>query len=79
MSIVSDRNSGIPSRGHASSCPELAVAALTALRAYIWAGKSRGPERALLGSFEDWDRLVYGCLMWLGFADPVVMRQQVSV
>ena len=57
--------------------PELAVAALTAIRAYILAGKPRESKRPLLGSFENWDRLVCGCLMWLGFADPVRTRDQV--
>jgi hypothetical protein len=58
--------------------PELVAAALTALRAYIVAGKPWQSQRAYrLGSFEAWDSLISGCLMWAGYADPVLSREQV--
>lgn len=57
--------------------PELAVAGLTALRAYVLAGKPWTAQRPALGSFEVWDRLVCGCLLWCGYSDPVGTRDQV--
>lgn len=48
---------------------DLVVAALTAMRAYVVAG--RPPQRPPLGSFEDWSRTVRDALLWLGCADPV--------
>lgn len=59
--------------------PELAVAGLTALRAYILAGKPESPlfKRAPLGSFETWDRLIVGCLLWCGYSDPVETKNRV--
>ena len=56
---------------------ELCIAALTALRAYILAGKPWLLDRAVMGSFEEWDRLVCGCLVWCGFADPALTARQV--
>ena len=58
------------------SYPELVVAALTALRAYVVAGKPKVLNRPLLGSFEVWDELVCGCLVWCGFADPCLTRKK---
>ncbi len=57
--------------------PELVVALLTALRAYILAGKPWLPDREPWGGFAAWDRLVSGCLVWLGYADPVTTRGDV--
>jgi putative DNA primase/helicase len=57
---------------------ELVSAALTALRAYIVAGKPWGLSRAKLGSFEEWDALICGCLHWLGYADPVATAKHVA-
>lgn len=49
--------------------PALAAAALTLLRAYILAGKPQhGKPR--MGSFEAWDDLIRGCVVWLGMEDP---------
>ena len=48
---------------------ELAVAALTIMRAYSVAG--RPAQRAPLGSFEGWSRAVRDALIWAGSADPV--------
>ena len=71
-----------PAKLAKSMHPELCMAALTALRCYARAGfpepKSyqvvHGIEEARpprLGSFEEWDKLVRGCIRWLGYADPV--------
>jgi len=50
--------------------PALVAAALTAIRAYIVAGK---PKQAVpvMGSFEDYHRTVRSALIWLGEADPL--------
>lgn len=49
--------------------PSLAVAALTILRGYHLAGRPHhGGQR--LGSFETWDELVRGALVWAGVGDP---------
>lgn len=50
--------------------PALAMAALTALRSYVVAGKPKQPIPPM-GSFEDWHRLVRSALIWLGEADPL--------
>jgi len=52
--------------------PELVVAALTALRAYIVAGRPR-PLRKI-GSYEKWN-VVREMLVWLGHADPAETRK----
>jgi hypothetical protein len=44
------------------------AAALTALRAFVVAGRPR--QRDPLGSFEDWSLWVRDALVWLGEADP---------
>lgn len=49
----------------------LVVAALTVLRAFVVAGcppHDRGPPK---GSFEAWDRIVRGAIIWAGGADPL--------
>ena len=50
--------------------PALAMAALTALRSYIVAGKPK-QSIPIMGSFEDWHRLVRSALVWLGESDPL--------
>ncbi len=50
--------------------PRLVVAALTLLRAYCIAGKPPHNKPAK-GSFESWDRLVRGAIIWAGGADPL--------
>jgi hypothetical protein len=50
--------------------PQMIVAALTLLRAFIAAGKLRQTANKL-GSFEQWDSLVRQCVMWLGIGDPI--------
>jgi putative DNA primase/helicase len=57
--------------------PQLVVAALTALRAYVIAGCPWTPKRKSWGGFEIWDELVCGCLVWLGYADPYGARDRV--
>ncbi len=49
--------------------PALVAAVLTALRAYIVAGKPRQPIKTF-GSFEQWSDLVRSALVWLGETDP---------
>ncbi len=50
--------------------PRLVTAALTMLRAFHLAGR---PDhgRPLRGSFTEWDKLIRGCLIWSGGADPL--------
>jgi hypothetical protein len=50
--------------------PQLLGAALTMLRAFIVA-RMPAPNRAPLGGFQHWDRLVSGCVVWLGMDDPI--------
>ena len=57
--------------------PQLVVAALTMLRAYLLAGAPWLPKRAAWGGFEAWDNLVCGCLVWLGMADPYLTRERI--
>jgi hypothetical protein len=56
--------------------PELLRDVLTILRAFVVAG-APSPEkrRPLLGSFERWDELVAGCLLWLGMDDPLLTQE----
>jgi hypothetical protein len=50
--------------------PRLAVAALTLLRAFVVAGRpSHGMPTK--GSFEAWDHLIRGAIIWAGGADPL--------
>lgn len=57
--------------------PALVAAGLTALRAYIAAGR---PEVGIkpLGSFEVWSALVRAALIWLGEADPLLGREEIE-
>ena len=54
--------------------PPLVTAALTLLRAYHVAGRPRGDLGPRFGSFESWDALVRGCVVWCGYADPLAGR-----
>jgi putative DNA primase/helicase len=54
--------------------PQLVVAALTALRAYMVAGQPGGTPP--LGSFEVWSRMVRDALIWYGEADPVLSQEE---
>lgn len=57
--------------------PRLVQAGLTALRAYIAAGRPRQPYPPM-GSFEDWDVMVRRALTWLGEADPLAGTVQLN-
>jgi hypothetical protein len=52
---------------------ELVVAALTILRAHALAGWPAVPGRAELGSFEGWDRLVAGAIVFADGSDIVTL------
>ena len=56
--------------------PQIVVAALTILRAYHLAGRPAHREPCK-GSFEAWDELVRGALIWAGLADPDAGRERV--
>lgn len=63
--------------------PQLATAALTALRAYMQAGcpkcsNSTDGDEFDLGSFTEWDHLIRGCLLWLGYADPLTTQESIE-
>jgi hypothetical protein len=49
--------------------PRLIKAALTILRAFVHAGMPKH-GKAPKGSFEGWDRLIRGAVIWAGGADP---------
>lgn len=54
--------------------PELVIAALTVLRAYVVAGRPN--TMTAMGSFENWN-IVREALVWLGEDDPTVTRERV--
>lgn len=56
--------------------PRLVAAALTTIRAYHVAG--RPPHgKPPMGSFESWDLLIRGALLWVGQVDPIEGRQRI--
>jgi len=57
--------------------PQLVVAALTMLRAYLLADSPWNLKREPWGGFERWDKLISGCLTWLGTADPYEARERI--
>ena len=57
--------------------PELIVAALTVLRAYLLANTPWKTERQAWGGFVRWDKLISGALIWLGYRDPVETRDRI--
>lgn len=54
--------------------PQLAVMALTFLRAYFAVGCPKQSGGAF-GSFESWSQIVRGAVVWAGFDDPLVTRE----
>jgi putative DNA primase/helicase len=56
-----------------SQRPQLAVAALTILRAYFVAG-SPAQSGGEWGSFESWSATIRGAIVWAGGADPLPTR-----
>jgi hypothetical protein len=57
--------------------PELVVAALTMMRAYIAAGRPAVNIKPY-GGFEAWSAIVRAPLVWLGCGDPCASRQQIE-
>jgi hypothetical protein len=57
--------------------PTYVTAALTILRAYCCAGRP-SEKRPKYGSYERWDDLVRGAILWLGLADPLEGRQRIK-
>ena len=57
---------------------ELVSDALTVLRSFDAAGRPLPAQHRPLGSFEEWDSLVRGALIWLGEADPVETQERDS-
>ena len=55
---------------------ELVVAALTLLKAHALAGWPKIEDRAALGSFEEWDRLVASAIVFAGGADVVELMEK---
>jgi hypothetical protein len=58
--------------------PELVVAILTVLRAFIAAGRPGLESLEPFGRFEDWSNLVRGALVWLGEPDPCGTRSFIA-
>jgi hypothetical protein len=56
----------------------LVSAVLTILRAYHVAGRPKPAGHTALGSFEDWDDLVRGALLWLGQPDPLASQDDLQ-
>lgn len=56
---------------------ELMQAAYTILRAHALAGHPGVGGRAAIGSFEEWDRLVCGAIVYAGGADPAGVNRAV--
>jgi len=54
--------------------PQLVMAALTALRAFLLAGAPWELKRQAWGGFEEYDRLIPACLVWCGYRDPYLTR-----
>ncbi len=60
----------------AQNHPQLCIAACTAIRAFLLAGSPWTLDRSPWGGFVEWDKLVSGCLTWLGYADPYRTRDR---
>jgi hypothetical protein len=58
--------------------PQLVTAALTVLSAYHVADRPKHGKPPM-GSFEGWDALVRGALMWAGEADPLEGRARIRL
>jgi phage/plasmid primase-like uncharacterized protein len=68
-----DLNQWIPANRH-----KLLGAALTVMRAYIYAGKPLAGEITPYGSFDEWNNLIRASLLWLGVDDPMDTRQRLE-
>jgi len=56
---------------------ELAVAAVTLLRAFHVAGRPQSNSVKPQGRFTEWDHLIRHALLWLGYADPCLTVEDV--
>ena len=52
--------------------PQLVCDALTVLRAFFQSGCPQEHDRTAFGSFDEWDRVIRGALLWLGEPDPCI-------
>jgi hypothetical protein len=66
-----------PVKEFAAARPEMVIAALTVLRAYILAGKPGIDDLKPFGTFDDLD-LIRGALIWLGMDDPCRTRIDIT-
>jgi hypothetical protein len=57
---------------------EYVASGLTALVAYIEAGTPQQEGMESWGSFEDWNSLIRGALLWYGYADPCNTRKLID-
>lgn len=57
--------------------PELVVAVLTMLRAFVVAGRPGVKQLSAMERFADWSNLVRGALVWLGEPDPLTTRKTI--
>jgi hypothetical protein len=58
--------------------PDLVVAALTAMRGYVVAGREKLDGIKPWGGFEGWCEMVRHPLIWLGYGDPCASRTEVE-
>lgn len=68
-----DLSEWLPANRH-----KLIGAVLTLLRAYLNAGKPKAENFTPYGSFEAWNDLIRGSLLWLGVDDPLETRQRLE-
>lgn len=59
-----------------ASRASLVVAGLTMLRAYFAASSPTSADLRPWGSFDEWSKMVQGCLLWLGHAPLTVNRSR---
>ncbi len=55
--------------------PELAIAALTIIRAFIMAGMPQPQKMPPLGSFQAWSQLIRAAVIWATGIDPAIGRE----
>ena len=58
--------------------PQLVVACLTILKAFLQAGKPGAKDLKRMNGFNDWSELVRGALVWLGRSDPLETQAQIE-
>jgi hypothetical protein len=57
--------------------PVLVRAALIILRAHFLAGSPKQAGLSAFGRFEEWNDQIRAALIWAGFADPLITREEV--